>query len=146
MNKDQNSWNYLPLMWLVSMFWSQMIWVIDTSVMQSQIIFMTGQSRDWWMPGMTKCWTLYVPVSQMPGLNRGDSVHRGVWTLSLPGSKGKGRELWPSSETTANKGSTRERLTEAVVLNLGFGTPKGGRRSFLGVGVGCNVSPLMIWN
>lgn len=38
-----------------------------------------------------KCCTVYVPVSQMTGLNSGDCVHWGVWVLSLPESKGKGR-------------------------------------------------------
>lgn len=38
-----------------------------------------------------KCCTVYVSVSQMAGLNSGDSVHWGVWVQSLPESKGKGK-------------------------------------------------------
>ncbi len=75
----QNSWSYLPLMWLVSIFWPQMTGVIDNSdVMQSQIIFMTGQSRDGWIPGMARVARFMCLVSQMTGLNRGDSVCWGV--------------------------------------------------------------------
>lgn len=39
--------------------------------------------------GMTKCCTLYVSASQKTGLNRGDSAHCCVWTLSLPEKKRK---------------------------------------------------------
>lgn len=60
-DKDQNSWIDLPPMRLMSILWSQMTRVTDnTDVMQSQIIFIAGQSGDGWVPGMTALHTLCV--------------------------------------------------------------------------------------
>lgn len=73
--------------------------VIESSdATQSQIIFMVRVEMD--ECGEDKCCTLYVSVSQIPGLNRGDSVHWGVWTLSLPEIKGKGRGKCSSQVTS----------------------------------------------
>lgn len=57
--------------------------------MHTQMIFMTGERMDEVCQGADSL-AKFVHISQLTRLNRGESVLRGVLTLSLPESKGKG--------------------------------------------------------
>lgn len=76
--------------------------------------------------GDDKCCTTYVSVSQMTGLNRGNSVHWYLWTRPLPESKGKGRGKYCAQVRLRaiicpkSRAQEEHKLMKLVVFSLSF--------------------------